>query len=87
MTTATLHAVEIDDEILIWDPVSESLHRLNRTAASVWRALLGGESVETIVARATGDARENARVRRDVEACRNTLETEGLTGRPVTGLR
>ena len=34
-----VHAVELDGEILVWDPSAQQLHRLNTSAAQVWLAL------------------------------------------------
>lgn len=39
---------EIDDEILLYDPDQDRTHRLNASAALVWRACDGARTVEDI---------------------------------------
>jgi coenzyme PQQ synthesis protein D (PqqD) len=45
--------VELDGEIVVYDRAGEHLHRLNATAASVWRAC-DGRSLADVVASARG---------------------------------
>lgn len=73
-----LHAAAIDDELLLWDPESESLHRLNGSAAHVWRTLVGSNGADDVVPSA-------GLPRREFDACRASLEAEHLLGRTVTG--
>jgi hypothetical protein len=64
-----LPAVEIDGELVCYDPETQTLHQLNATAALVWRMCDGASTVEEIVTRV---AREFdcsvATVERDVRA-------------------
>jgi hypothetical protein len=47
--TEGLMTEEVDDELLVYDQRHESAHRLNRTAAIVWRNADGNRSVGDLV--------------------------------------
>lgn len=72
-----LHVAAIDDELLIWDAESESVHRLNPAAAHAWRIL---NAID--VAGATADA---GLAPHELEECRVRFEAEHLLGRRLRG--
>ena len=43
--------VELDNEVVVYDPATQSLHRLNASAAHVWLACDGTTSVDQLVNR------------------------------------
>jgi hypothetical protein len=58
-----LASAEIDDEIVLYDDAEQRLHRLNSSAATLWRCLDGGATLEQIaadVAEVYGIAKEDA---------------------------
>ena len=75
------HAVDLDDEVLIWDARAEQLHRLNPTAARIWRELSSWrtttEVATVMIADADADA-DGSRVASDVERCVADLAEAGL---------
>ncbi|MCZ7535476.1 MAG: PqqD family protein [Acidimicrobiia bacterium] len=62
--------VELDGEGVVYEPRSETLHRLNATATAVWRGCDGSAPVSAIVTALvrsySGDAGEIARQVREV---------------------
>ena len=68
MISACVYAVELDDELLVWDGRAQTLHRMNAFATRAWHAITTSESIEVasevIAAQAGIDA---VRARRDVE--------------------
>ena len=73
-----LHVAAIDDELLIWDPESESVHRLNPAAAAAWRILVTADGA----AQSSADA---GLTPPEFEECRIRFVAEDLLGRAVTG--
>ena len=51
LRTASLMAREIDGEIVVLDPVANLIHRLNSTAATIWRHCDTAASADEIAAR------------------------------------
>ena len=76
------HAVALDGELLIWDPVGVQLHRLNESAARVWSALAQWQSAAEVVD-ALSDTVPVDRVRltEDVGRCLDELARAGLVER------
>lgn len=79
-------AVEVGDETVLYDPVGDSLHLLDRVAAAVWSQLDGRRSVHALSRRMA--ARTNTDVRRvepDVRALLDRLQGAGVVhgDRPV----
>lgn len=80
--SATVHAVELDGEVLIWDPTGVQLHRLNPSASHVWVALSGWCTTEALVdAVANAVHVDAAHLRDDVVACVAALHAAGLVDR------
>jgi PqqD family protein of HPr-rel-A system len=50
-----LVSYELDDDLMVFDPVTGQAHFLNPTAASIWQMLDGAQTVAGL-ARAIGDA-------------------------------
>jgi hypothetical protein len=73
-----LHVAAIDDELLIWDPESESVHRLNPSAAAAWRILV-------TTAGAAQTSADAGLTPHEFEECRIRFAAEELLGRAVTG--
>jgi hypothetical protein len=79
---AETHTVELDGEVLIWDPRSEQLHRLNPTATRIWRELSTWRTSAEVSATMTVDAGvDSSRVARDVVQCVEQLAAAGLLER------
>lgn len=73
------HAVELDGEALIWEPHAEELHRLNPSAARIWRELSEWRTIAEIATAITVEADvDRSRVTRDVAACVEQLAEVGL---------
>ena len=72
---------ELEDEWVVFDPVTRRLHALNGTAAVVWEHC-GGDLTVGEIAEAVRDAFRDPpapeAVRRDVEAILERFRTEGL---------
>jgi hypothetical protein len=74
-----LASVDVDDEIVLYDDSVQRLHRLNPTAATLWRCLDGTGSLAEIA----GDIADvyhadPAEVLADVVALARHFATEGL---------
>ncbi len=54
--TADVIVMECDDELLVYDLIRHRAHRLNATAAAVWRASDGRHSVNDIATQLAGSA-------------------------------
>lgn len=77
-----VHAVDVDDEVLIWDARTEELHRLNPSAAVIWHALSSWRTTEELSADLTvGAGADRARVGHDVAECVAGLAQAGLIER------
>jgi len=81
-----VHAVDVDDEVLIWDARAEQLHRLNPPAARIWHALSSWRTTDELSAEMTaGSDADRARVGRDVADCLAGLAQTGLVERQPAG--
>lgn len=47
-TRADLEIVDVEGELVIWDPVAGRIHRLDQMAALVWPVLDGANSIDDI---------------------------------------
>ena len=73
------HAVNLDGEVLIWDPVGVQLHRLNDSAARVWNELAQWRSAVDIVdALSAAVSVDRVRLTEDVGRCLDELSRVGL---------
>jgi Coenzyme PQQ synthesis protein D (PqqD) len=64
------HAVDLDDEVLIWDARVEQLHRLNPSAARIWHVLSSWRTTAQVTAALTAETDADAsRLERDVAQC------------------
>jgi hypothetical protein len=74
-----VYAVELDDELLVWDGRAQALHRLNPFATRAWHALARSETTDAAVAMIASDADVDvARVRHDVEELVLELTAAGV---------
>jgi len=74
-----MHAVDLDDEVLIWDARAEQLHRLNPSAARIWHELSSWRTAAQVTHAMTVDTdADPTRVGRDVAQCVAGLAQTGL---------
>ena len=75
--------VELDGEAVVYDPTSETLHRLNAGATAVWAACDGSGSVDEIVGAVRGAYAGSAdAIAEDVRALILRFRRAGLLAGP-----
>lgn len=75
----------VDDELFLVDTRANAVHRLNMTAAMVWRALPRGRREICTLIRAVFPEVSARRIGRDVDAALADLEDIGLIEAEATG--
>jgi hypothetical protein len=74
-----LASVEVDDEIVLYDDTEHRLHRLNPTAATLWRCIDGTATLAEIAVDIAAVYQEDPkRVLADVVELARQFATEGL---------
>jgi len=73
---ADLKVHEIDEEALIYDPVTADTHRLNQTAYFIWRKFQSGTSLDEI-ARQLAEAYDIGQLEAESHVERLTREFQG----------
>lgn len=77
-----VYAVELDDELLVWDERGQTLHRLNPFATRAWHAIATSGTTAGAVALIAADAGiDAAHARRDVERLVLELTAAGVLER------
>ena len=77
-TTDGVHAVVLDGGALVWDERSETLHRLNESAAFVWDQCQQAVSTDDLVAAAQARHGNSEGLPADVGRCVRDLTQAGL---------
>jgi hypothetical protein len=76
---AEVYAVELDGELLVWDPAGEALHRLNTFATRIWSEIARGATPTEIASTIAGERSQATDVvARDVETLVDELLAYGV---------
>jgi hypothetical protein len=79
--TVPVHAVDLGESLVLYDPAAGRAHVLNSGASRIWAMLDGATSVDTIVAALVAHTGADAElVGRDVRSSIARFRTEGLFG-------
>jgi hypothetical protein len=85
---AGLEWVELDGEIVVYDAAHEQLHRLNATAAAVWRACDGATRVDEVAREVSEEyAGADDRIQHDVRTVVRELLGAALLELPSDATR
>jgi hypothetical protein len=79
---AGVYAVELDDELLVWDGRAQALHRLNPFATRAWHAIATSKTTAGATAMIASEVGiDGAQARRDVETLVRELTEAGVLER------
>jgi hypothetical protein len=76
---ADVYAVELDGELLVWDPRGEALHRLNPFATRIWSEIARGAAPADIASTIAAECSQTTDViASDVERLVEELLADGV---------